>query len=199
MYVLGITGLYCSGKTFAGNFFVENGFKEIDVDKLGHIALSEKTGEVVNEFGKKILNGDNTVNRKKLGAIVFSDEKKLELLESIVHPYMVKMVKDLLDKYKNDNVKYVVINAAILFKMKLHTLCNEILAITAPEEIIIKRGLKRDNISAEQIKRRVKKQKIYNENFKSADYLIENKDNFKDFVNKLKRVLNEIKESYNGE
>jgi dephospho-CoA kinase len=192
MYVLGITGLYCSGKSIAGRYFAENGFIEIDVDKLGHLALIHKKTEIIRFFGNKIIeNGD--ISRKKLGKIVFNSEKKLNELEKIVHPFMISMIKDQLNELKNENTQYVIINAAILYKMGLDKLCNAVLAIVSPEKIIIERGKNRDGLSSLEIKRRLKKQKIYNENFTSAEYFIENIDNYEKFMCDLKHLLLKIK------
>ncbi len=192
MFVLGITGLYCSGKSIAGKLFIENGFVEIDVDKLGHSALNIKKEEIIQYFGQDICeNGE--ISRPRLGKLVFSSDTALEALENMVHPVMVEQTKTLLTEYKKEQAAYVSINAAILYKMGLDKLCDAVMAIVSPDEIIIQRGIARDGLQPDDIKRRLKKQKLYNENFKSAEYFIVNNDNFNEFMNELNAVLKKIK------
>ncbi len=198
MFVLGITGLYCSGKSIAGKFFKEHGFVEIDVDKLGHEALEKQKAKIINTFGEQIVNQNKEIDRKQLGTVVFNDENELERLENIVHPYMINRTKEILKQEKQKGTQYIIINAAILFKMKLDSLCNAILAIVSPDDIIIQRGKQRDGLTKKHILKRLKKQKIFNEKFKNADYYIKNNDNYHEFIHELSNVLNNIKESNNG-
>jgi dephospho-CoA kinase len=198
MFILGITGLYCSGKSVAGKFFKEHGFVEIDVDKLGHEALERKKSQIIKTFGEHIVSENDEINRKKLGRIVFENDNELSRLENIVHPAMIKMVKQRIKKESKKGTEYLIINAAILFKMKLDKLCHAVLAIVSPDKIIVERGKKRDNLSEKEILRRVKKQKIFNEKFKNADYFIVNNDDYQDFINKLENVLHHVKERNNG-
>jgi dephospho-CoA kinase len=196
MFVLGITGLYCSGKSVASKYLSDKGFIEIDVDKLGHEALEAKRDEITDLFGDFILDENGEINRKTLGRVVFNDEGALLKLEKVVHPYMKIRVGELLNELSDQ--KYILINAAILHKIGLENYCNRILAITSPDDVIIKRGAVRDNLGEEEVLKRLKKQKLYNENFRSADYFIENTDDFQKFINDLDGVYADIREKQNG-
>ena len=126
--VVGITGNFCSGKDVACELFAQAGFRIIDVDSVGHNALEVKTKEVVDAFGKEILDGVK-VDRRRLGAIVFEDEGKKKELERIVHPWMITQVRRLATESGD-----IVINAALLFEMCLFTLCDLVVAILVDEE-----------------------------------------------------------------
>ncbi|MCX7788077.1 MAG: dephospho-CoA kinase [Spirochaetes bacterium] len=141
-FIVGLTGLYCAGKNEAAKVFVETGFREIDVDALGHVVLEEKKKEILNSFGDGIVTPSGQIDRKRLGNIVFRDRKELEKLEQIVHPSMVVQVKQLIDQENSP----IVINAALLYKMKLDSLCNRIVIIRAPLLERINRCMDRDGL-----------------------------------------------------
>ena len=91
--VVGVVGKSCSGKDEAVKFLVNEGFYEINVDKLGHEALKQKVDELVSSFGSTILK-DGEVDRKILGPIVFSDPEKLKILNSIKEVILYKHFQD---------------------------------------------------------------------------------------------------------
>lgn len=151
--VVGVVGKSCSGKDEAVKFLVNEGFYEINVDKLGHEALMYKVDELVSSFGSTILK-DGEVDRKVLGPIVFSDPEKLKILNSITHPWMCEETERLTKENEN-----CVINAALLESMGLVRLCDEVLYVFAPLEIRLERALKRDGITEENFLNRNKNQK----------------------------------------
>ena len=87
--VLGLTGKYCSGKNMAGRVFTGRGWDELDVDCFGHDALIKNTARIVKVFGQDVLSSDGSIDRKRLGSIVFDSKAYLRRLESIIHPEMV--------------------------------------------------------------------------------------------------------------
>lgn len=155
--IVGVTGKYCSGKsTLAAVLTDEYGFLEIDVDKLGHRALEEKSEEIAASFGPEVTAAGGRIDRKKLGDIVFSDRRALVRLESIVHPVMRAEVVRFIDTHRG---KDIVINAAVLFKMRLEELCDLVVVVEAPLFARIRRARKRDNLSLLQILRRFSSQR----------------------------------------
>lgn len=197
--VLGITGSYCSGKSAVENILVnDTNFVIVDVDKIGHQVLDERKNEILAAFGRGILsnNGFNveTIDRKKLGKIVFSNKKKLKLLNSLVHPWMVEKIKLYITENKGKNI---CINAALLFEMGLDHLCDTILVIKASIFTIIKRAKKRDQHSLLRILKIITSQKVLfmsKKKINNADiYYIKNQKDFNSLKNKLRIVFNKIK------
>lgn len=139
---MGLTGLYCAGKNEAAKVFVEAGFREIDVDVLGHEVLEEKKQEILDTFGCRILSPDGRIDRKQIGDIVFKNRGELEKLERILHPPMVERVKQILHQDEDP----IVINAALLHKMNLDILCNRIVIIRTPLLERINRCMDRDGL-----------------------------------------------------
>lgn len=151
--VVGLTGKCCVGKDTAAEFLAEQGWEVVDVDKTGHRALQEERAALEAAFGSDIFLPDGQVNRQALGEIVFSARGKLKTLEAIVHPRMRAIVRQTCAYYTSRDVN-VCINAALLFTMDLHTLCDYVVAIRAPLRLRIKRARTRNRWSYFQILKR---------------------------------------------
>lgn len=144
MRVIGLTGRACAGKDQYAAAFASLGCKVVDVDKLGHAALQESEKELIRAFGPQILT-DGQVDRKKLGAIVFADPAKLRLLEAITHPKMVEECRSLIEQGKREKLPALVLNAALLQRMGLAMLCDQIVFVQAPWLVRFFRSRKREN------------------------------------------------------
>lgn len=186
--VIGLTGKYCSGKSYATLALEKKDFLQIDVDKLGHSALEEKKSEIEKAFGNSVIT-NGVVNRKLLGKIVFKNKSQRALLESIVHPVMVDNVKTILQLNKGKNI---VINAAILADMGLDKFCDAVIWVDAPLFARIRRAISRDKAPLFSIIKRIIAQANLKSNLtkKNADtYIIENKGNIKDFSESVEKTL----------
>lgn len=209
MIVVGVTGKYCAGKSTVGELLAEHGYEQIDVDRLGHEALERERDQVVGAFGREVVSEDGRVDRKALARIVFSDEKRLRRLERIVHPAMVEMtaerVRALRDGVSGSDDRIrgcderaaavppgVVINAAVLFRMKLHSLCDTVLYVTAPFFTIWRRARKRDGASLIQVIKRLRSQRDVDPQFLHPDadiYSVENDGDREKLRSQLARLL----------
>ena len=130
--VIGLTGLTCSGKSLVAGRFHELGAHVIDVDKVGHAVLEDLqvTARVAERFGEAILAANGTVDRRRLGKLVFSDPQALSDLEAIVHPLMRERVQSEAATHCQDQP--VVIDAALLHPIGLDTLCSAIFVVESP-------------------------------------------------------------------
>jgi dephospho-CoA kinase len=209
LIVVGVTGKYCAGKSTVGELLAEHGYEQIDVDRLGHEALERERDQVVGAFGREVVSEDGRVDRKALARIVFSDEKRLRRLERIVHPAMVEMtaerVRALRDGVSGSDDRIrgcderaaavppgVVINAAVLFRMKLHSLCDTVLYVTAPFFTIWRRARKRDGASLIQVIKRLRSQRDVDPQFLHPDadiYSVENDGDREKLRSQLARLL----------
>lgn len=158
MTVVGVTGRYCSGKDTVTQILVESGFTEIDVDKLGHLALESQKRRVIDRFGSEILLESGAIDRKALGAIVFADSSALRDLEAILHPEMVAAVETQIEN-RNETSRGFVINAAILIRMGLDRLCDTVLYVTASFLTRFRRARQRDHAGLIAVIRRLAAQR----------------------------------------
>lgn len=153
--VIGLTGKSCAGKDEGARRLEMRGIPSIDVDALGHKALEANIDRLKEAFGTGILAPDGSVDRKKLGPLVFSDPHKLATLNSISHPWMKSQV----ELFVRDK-KICTVNAALLEEMDLVSLCDEILYFWAPLEARLERGIWRDGLTREGFLMRDSNQKM---------------------------------------
>ena len=151
----GITGKYCAGKDAVSSLLLQRGFSLVDEDDIGHRALEANRDAVIRAFGDAVRSSGGAVDRAKLGSIVFSNQDKLRSLEKIVHPWMVAETARELEGIAGGNA---VVNAAILFRMGLHTLCDFIIVVKAPLIFRVLRGLRRDGRGLRHVLGRMKNQ-----------------------------------------
>jgi dephospho-CoA kinase len=109
----------------------------------------------VEAFGRDILEPDETVNRRKLGAVVFNDPKQLENLNRIVHPWMFEQLRKRIEELRGQGASVVVLEAAILLEAHWEPLVDQIWTTTAPESEVVRRLTARDPLTEEQIRARI--------------------------------------------
>ena len=178
MKIVGLTGNIACGKTEVANILKDFGAKIIDADTIAREVVEPGESawrEIRDEFGNDILNSDRSINRKKLGGIVFNDEKKRKKLNRITHPRIMKKIKESIDNYRKENVKVVVIDAALIVeKGGLLHLIDQLVVVSADQESQIQRIMKRDRLDRDQALSRIKSQLPIAEKTKHATYVIDN-------------------------
>lgn len=159
MCSIGLTGGYCAGKNEVANILVRYGWNVIDVDKLGHAALLQVSEQLINTFGDSIRKKDGGIDRKRLGEIVFSDKKKLNVLESMVHPLTLSLLDQEIEKAQENRVKKICINAALLYRFPQVKYCKAVIEVRAPLYQRIMRAQVRDHVSMAGALQRIENQK----------------------------------------
>jgi dephospho-CoA kinase len=156
--VVGVSGRYCAGKSEVSGMLVAEGYERVDVDSYGHEALASEANRVVNVFGERILRENGEIDRRKLGEIVFGDEDARRRLEEIVHPIMRERVEARAAEGRSRGER-LVIDAALLFYMELHTACDRVIWVDAPFLVRLWRALKRDSLSLPRLLSRFRAQR----------------------------------------
>lgn len=141
--VVGVAGLCCAGKDTVTALLRGNGYREVNVDAVGHAALEALRDEVVAAFGPQVSTAAGGIDRKKLGAIVFQDAAERARLERIVHPWMKSYVAEQVARARSA-AQPLVINAALLFPMDLARHCDIVLWVHAPFCLRLIRARQRD-------------------------------------------------------
>jgi dephospho-CoA kinase len=154
--VIGLTGGIASGKSSIARFFEEQGVPVIDADQLARVAVmpgSPAVDRITAIFGIEILAVDGTLDRKRLGAMVFSSESKRRQLEEILHPEIRRLSEDLIRSAAADGHRLLVYMAPLLIEAGATDRVDEIWVVTVRPDIQMERLMRRDSVSPEDAER----------------------------------------------
>ena len=156
--IVGLTGQTGAGKSSVSKIIRSQGVEVIDCDLISReVVAREKrcVADLALEFSISILNIDGTLNRKKLGSIVFSDKQKLQRLNEIIFPYIKEYVFDRIDELDKMGVRLVVLDAPTLFESGLDADCDSVVSVIAPVVQRQNRIVIRDHLSDEEARNRI--------------------------------------------
>jgi dephospho-CoA kinase len=198
---VGLTGGIATGKSSTLDCWQQAGVVGIDADALAHQALMPKSptwDKVVRTFGSKILNKDGTVNRPKLGKIVFADEKKRELLNRIIHPVVEKMWTEHIDKLKRSGAARIAIVAIpLLYEVAAEAKFDCIVVVGCSEPTQLTR-LARKGLSKAQARARIRAQWPLQMKMDRADFVIWNDGLLEVLHQQAETIWANIKETYHA-
>jgi len=193
--VIGITGGIASGKSNVSNVIKSLGYHVIDSDLITH-KLEDIGGKVYNAivlaFGKSYLKDDKSLDRKKLGNLIFSDSKAKEKLNSISHPIIVDEIKK---EINNINDEMIFVDIPLLYESRLEYLCDKIICVYLPKNEQIKRLIFRDNIDEEFAIKKVDSQMSLDKKKELADYVIDSRGTFLETKKQVEDLIKELKEN----
>lgn len=194
MLVIGLTGGIGAGKSEAARHMVSLGAALIDADVVGHEAYTphaEAWQRVVEAFGEGILQPSGEIDRRSLGAIVFSDPEQLDRLNGIMHPLMARMVQGRIEALEAEGAKVVVVEAALLFEAGWDSLVQEVWVTDSSEDAVIHRLSQRNGMSEEEARKRLDSQMSRAERLGRADVVIDNSGD----VAQMRETISELWET----
>jgi dephospho-CoA kinase len=196
MIIVGITGSVGTGKSTVDNFFRELGAYIIDWDELArevvrpHLKAWE---EIVEYFGKDILNEDLTLNRQKIADMVFPDKEKVAKLNQMVHPQVFKEDERITNEIKSlDHDALIIKDIPLLTEVARPLFVDKIIVVAASEQTQISR-LEERGMSREDAKNRIKSQLPLEEKIKFADFVIDNDGSLEETKRQVEEVYSLLK------
>jgi dephospho-CoA kinase len=175
MKIIGLTGGIGSGKSTVARFLAELGAVIIDADKIGHEVLEsdgKARSSVMSAFGRQIVNPDGSINRKKLGDIVFKNREDLNKLNWIMHPQIYRALKTKLEQYRKHGIEIVIIEAPLLIEASWATFVDEVWVTIAPQATVLKR-LEKMGLPHTEAMARIRSQLPAEERNRHADVVID--------------------------
>jgi len=173
----GLTGGVASGKSTVAGMFAELGAKVIDADRLGHELIRSPLPayhEIVRHFGFEILDPQGEIDRKRLGAIVFSDPQELRYLNSIVHPRVIERVEQLATAYHlQDSRAVVLVEAALHYEAGIADRFTKMIVAWCRPEQQLERLIAKTRLPREEAEHRIAAQMPAEEKRRRADYVID--------------------------
>ncbi|KIM03004.1 MAG: dephospho-CoA kinase [Sulfurovum sp. FS06-10] len=192
-YAIALTGGIATGKSTVASLLLLNGMRVIDADGISHEILDASFEWVRDTFSEEYLNGSK-VNRKKLGSLIFSDEKSKKILEDFLHP---KIREEILKRSeKQDSFQFPYLIDIPLFFEKNGYDIKESVVVYTPPEIQLERFMKRNGYSKEESLRRINSQMPIEEKKKRATWVIDNSKNLKHLQAECEMFVQKIKQKY---
>lgn len=196
MLIVALTGGIASGKSVVAEVLEELGCYIHHADKIAHDLMEpEKPAwkKIVAHFGKKILNEDKTINRSRLGKIIFSDEKERRFLNELIHPLVLEKKKEVSSRLEKEGHYNIFISeAALTIEAGFADFFDKIIMTYCKKEVQIKRLMERDGISRKQTMKIIKSQMQPQEKLKYADYIIDSSSSLQSTVEQTERVYRNL-------
>jgi len=182
MLRVGLTGSIGVGKSFVASVFVELGCRVLDADQTAREVVMPGTPglkALVEVFGDDILATDGTLDRKRLGALVFADQSKRQRLNHILHPFIIARQDEILNEWEAEDPDGIgIVDAALMIESGGYKRFDKLIVVHCRPEVQLERLILRDKLSYDEAQRRIASQMPQDEKQKFADYLIDTSDGF---------------------
>jgi dephospho-CoA kinase len=196
MKIIGLTGGIGAGKSTVSQILTELGAFVIDADKVGHeiyLPGKEAWRQVTAAFGADILAADQTIDRKKLGAIVFGSAEARKRLNSIVHPLMLQDMRRRIDEKRAEGfTKPIVVEAAILIEANWLPLVDEVWVVVTNKNAVVERVATQRGMAARDTEARIASQLSDAERLKHAQVVITNDGSREELEKKIRDAWNRV-------
>ncbi len=186
--VIGITGGIASGKSTIAEILKSFGANVIDADKICHqlINTNEILQQITKKWGDHLLNNYGKIERSALAKIVFSDKKELSALNKIIHPEVIKRIRNRIIKLKNEaTTKAIVLDAALLVESNLIEVCDLIIFVDTNRDMCKKRAMKGRMWPSDEIDIRENFQDLLQEKRGIANIIINNNQSKTDTISQV--------------
>ena len=197
--IVGLTGQTGAGKSTVSRVFVEQGFSLIDADRIAREVVepgSPCLDELFEYFGSTIRGENNSLNRRALASIVFTDAHKLEVLNSIIHPYITEEIFRRTNQFAQEGHILILLDAPTLFESKASDFCDLIISVLADPEIRRDRIIVRDHLTEEAALQRMQAQLPEEFFVKHSDYIIRNNADLTKLTALAEEVADKVKAYY---
>lgn len=190
--IVGLTGGIASGKSTISSYYQSLNIPIIDADIESRLAVEK--GEpayikIAAHFGKEVLHSDGTLNRQKLGEIIFSNEEERRVLNSIVHPDVRRRIEEKQRQAVEAGEKVVILDIPLLFENKLNHTVDRTILVYVDQDTQIARLMKRNDLSYEQALKRINAQMPLQEKLALADEVINNNGSMEESIHQANRIL----------
>ncbi|KAF7354701.1 hypothetical protein MSAN_01383800 [Mycena sanguinolenta] len=195
MLVVGLTGGIATGKSSVSKLLKEKDIPVVDADILARQVVEPGThglAKIVSFFGPEILQSDGTLDRKKLGSVIFNDEAKRRKLNSIVHPAVRRAMLWGVVKHWLRGSKYCVLDVPLLIEGPMWKLVGTVVVVHCSAEVQLQRLMARDNSSREDASSRLNSQIPIDEKLKYADRVVDNSGSLADLEAQVNALVQRL-------
>lgn len=190
--IIGLTGGIASGKSTVSALLHEKGYTIIDADLAARMVV--EVGQpaylaIVEAFGKGILQENGQIDRAGLGAIIFNDQTKRNLLNGIVHPAVRSMMLSHKDEAVENGKQTIIMDIPLLFESDLTWMVDRTIVVTVEKDVQLSRLMKRNKMTEEEAASRISSQLPLREKVEKADAVIDNNGSVEDTLKQVEELL----------
>lgn len=197
MLRVGLTGSIGVGKSFVAGVLAELGCQVLDADEIAREVVAPGSPGlllVAEKFGRQMIREDGTLDRERVGSLVFADEKKRQLLNSILHPYIIAEQDAVLREWEASDPKGIaVVDAALMIESGSYKRFDALVVVHCSPEEQLKRIMARDKLSREKAEQRIRTQMPQEAKKRFADYLIDTTKGLEATRERTEEVYRELK------
>ena len=196
MKIVGLTGGISSGKSTVSSYFKQLKIPVIDADEVARKVVepnSQGVKEIRKAFGNDVFEEDGSLNRQKLGELVFSDVENRQKLDELLQPLIKIMILDEIEAYRQKGEKMIVLDLPLLFEKQYEKLCEEIIVVYVPKELQLERLMKRNQYTKQEALSRIDSQLSIEEKRKRATVLFDNQGTIQQLYHQVEQWLVETK------
>ncbi len=176
-YILGLTGGIATGKSTVSRYFSDKGYAVVDADVVARRVVepgTEGLANIVAHFGTEIIQTDGTLNREKLGAMIFSDAEKRETLNNLLSAQIRRTIMADTETLVNANQPLIVLDIPLLYEAGYETHCDAVMVVYTTEAVQLERLMARNNLTEEEALNRIASQEPIETKKDRADIVIDN-------------------------
>ena len=186
MKVIGLTGGAGSGKSAVAGMLAKKGCLYISADRLAREVVERgkpALTEIREAFGLSVITPDGSLDRGRMGEIIFSESDARERLESIIHPRVIVRIKEMIDRVRSEG-RYpaAVVEVPLLYESGTEDMMDEVWVVDSTEDTQIRRMMERDGIGEKQARSRLRAQMDPRVRAGMADKVIENNGSLRDLA-----------------
>lgn len=190
--VIGLTGSIATGKSTVAKLFKNKKIPIVDSDVISREIVHQNQSayhQIVHQFGVGILQKDQSINRKKLASLIFSDPRKRHELNQIVHPIIIEEIIKERDQFIVEKEPLIVLDIPLLYELDLVHLVDEVVVVYTSYKNQLWRLMKREKLDESEAKKRIEAQMDIEEKRKLADYVINNNDSLEKTEEQFEQLL----------
>ena len=196
MKIVGLTGGISSGKSTVSSYFKQLEIPVIDADEVARKVVepnSQGAIEIKKAFGSDVFEEDGSLNRQKLGALIFSNAENRQKLDDLLQPLIKIMILDEIEEYRQKGETMIVLDLPLLFEKQYEELCEEIIVVYIPKELQLERLMKRNQYTKQEALSRIDSQLSIEEKRKRATVLLDNQGTIQQLYQQVEQWLVETK------
>lgn len=190
--IIGLTGSIASGKSTVSEMLKTLGYPIVDADLVARLVVepgSETLSQIAQAFGPEVIKEDGTMDRAKVGQIIFNDPASRKILNDIIHPAIRQEMLRQREEFIMQGFKTIIMDIPLLFESRLQHFVDKILVVSVTEENQFDRLVKRNGFTEQEARARISSQLPMSVKEDGADAVIYNNGTLEETKAQLTRIL----------